>query len=200
MNPPELVLASASPTRARLLEAAGLKPTIAPAQLDERALKAAFKAEGRDAGDCAVALAEAKAKRVAARMPGALVLGADQLLVCDGQWFDKPPDRAAARTQLLALRGKRHVLPTAAVLVKDGTAIWRALERPALTMRRFSDAFLDAYLAGAGDAALGSVGGYQLEGRGIQLMEAVEGDHFAILGLPLLPLLAFLRDSGVLAA
>ena len=200
MNPPELVLASASPTRARLLEAAGLKPTIAPAQLDEQAVKAAFKAEGRDAGDCAVALAEAKAKRVAARMPGALVLGADQLLVCDGQWFDKPADRAAARTQLLALRGKRHVLPTAAALVKDGTAIWRALERPALTMRRFSDAYLDSYLASAGDTALGSVGGYQLEGRGIQLMEAVEGDHFAILGLPLLPLLAFLRDSGVLAA
>jgi len=200
MNPPELVLASASATRARLLEAAGLKPTIAPAQLDEQAVKAAFKAEGRDAGDCAVALAEAKAKRVAARMPGALVLGADQLLVCDGQWFDKPADRAAARTQLLALRGKRHVLPTAAALVKDGTAIWRALERPALTMRRFSDAYLDSYLASAGDTALGSVGGYQLEGRGIQLMEAVEGDHFAILGLPLLPLLAFLRDSGVLAA
>jgi septum formation protein len=200
MSPPALVLASASPMRARLLEAAGLKPAIEPAQLDEDAVKAAFKAEGRDAGDCAVALAEAKAKRVAARLPGALVLGADQLLVCDGQWFDKPADRAAARAQLLALRGKRHVLPTAAALVKDGAAIWRALERPALTMRRFSAAFLDAYLAAAGDAALGSVGGYQLEGRGIQLMAAIEGDHFAILGLPLLPLLAFLRDSGVLAA
>jgi septum formation protein len=197
---PELVLASASPTRARLLEAAGLKPTIEPADLDEAALKASFKAAGRDAGDCALALAEAKAQRIASRMPGALVLGADQLLVCDGEWFDKPPDRAAARVQLAALRGKRHVLPTAAVLVRNGAAIWQVLEEPALTMRPFSDAFLDDYLAAAGDAALGSVGGYQLEGRGAQLMSAIEGDHFAILGLPLLPLLEVLRDNGVLAA
>ncbi|MDE2227584.1 MAG: Maf family protein [Alphaproteobacteria bacterium] len=200
MSPPELVLASASATRARLLDAAGLKPTIEPAQLDEAAFKAAFKADGRNAGDCALALAEAKAKRVAARMPGALVLGADQLLVCDGQWFDKPADRDAARTQLLALRGKRHVLPTAAALVKNGAAIWHALEQPALTMRPFSDAFLDDYLATAGDAALASVGAYRLEGSGIQLMAEVAGDHFAILGLPLLPLLEFLRDSGVLKA
>ena len=197
---PELVLASASPIRARLLEAAGLKPTIEPADLDEAALKASFKAAGRDAGDCALALAEAKAQRIASRMPGALVLGADQLLVCDGEWFDKPPDRAAARAQLVALRGKRHALPTAAVLVRNGAAIWQVLEEPALTMRPFSDAFLDDYLAAAGDAALGSVGGYQLEGRGAQLMSAIEGDHFAILGLPLLPLLEVLRDNGVLAA
>jgi septum formation protein len=200
MRPPELVLASASPIRARLLQAAGLKPSIEPAELDEAPLKAAFKTAGRDAGDCAIALAEAKAKRVAARMPGALVLGADQLLVCDGEWFDKPADRTAARAQLLALRGKRHVLSTAAALVRNGAAIWHALEEPALTMRRFSDAFLDDYLAAAGDAALGSVGGYQLEGRGVQLMAGIEGDHFAILGLPLLPLLDFLRDSGMLAA
>jgi septum formation protein len=197
---PELVLASASPTRARLLEAAGIKPTIEPADLDEAALKASFKAAGRDAGDCALALAEAKAQRIASRMPGALVLGADQLLVCDGAWFDKPTDRAAARTQLLALRGKRHVLPTAAVLIRNGAAIWQVLEEPALTMRPVSDAFLDDYLAAAGDAALGSVGGYQLEGRGAQLMSAIEGDHFTILGLPLLPLLEVLRDNGVLAA
>lgn len=200
MSAPELVLASASRTRAHLLEAAGLKPTVEPAHLDETAVKAKFKAEGRDPGDCAIALAEAKAKRVAARMPGALVLGADQILVCDGQWFDKPADHTAARAQLMALRGKRHVLPTAAALVKNGATIWRALEQPALTMRRFSDAFLDDYLAAAGDAALASVGGYQLEGSGVQLMSQVEGDHFAILGLPLLPLLDFLRDSGVLAA
>ena len=197
---PELVLASASPTRARLLEAAGVKLTIEPADLDEAALKTSFKAAGRDAGDCALALAEAKAQRIASRMPGAMVLGADQLLVCDGAWFDKPADRAAARLQLQALRGKRHVLPTAAVLIRNGAAIWQALEEPALTMRPFSDAFLDDYLAAAGDAALGSVGGYQLEGRGAQLMSAIEGDHFAILGLPLLPLLEVLRDNGVLAA
>lgn len=198
MSPPELVLASASTTRARLLAAAGLKPTIEPADIDEVPIKAACKADGNDAGACAVKLAEAKAQRVASRMPGALVLGADQILVCDGQWFDKPLDRAAARAQLVALRGKRHVLATAAVLVKNGAVIWHALEQPTLTMRRFSDEFLDAYLATAGDAVLMSVGAYQLEGVGIQLMAAVEGDHFAILGLPLLPLLDFLRDSGLL--
>ncbi|MGH6967825.1 MAG: Maf family protein [Stellaceae bacterium] len=200
MSRPELVLASASPTRARLLEAAGLKPTIEPADIDEAAVKATFKADGRNAGDCTMALAEAKAKRVASRMPGALVLGSDQMLVCDGRWFDKPADRDAVRAQLLALRGKRHELPTAATLVKNGAVIWRALERPALTMRRFSDGFLDSYLAAAGDAVLGSVGGYRLEGSGVQLMAQIEGDHFAILGLPLLPLLDFLRDSGMLDA
>jgi len=199
MSPPELVLASASPTRARLLTAAGLKPTIEPADIDEALIKAAFRADGRDAGACAVALAEAKAQRVAGRMPGALVLGADQILVCNGEWFDKPADRLAARAQLVALRGKRHVLATAAVLVKNGAVIWQALEQPALTVRRFTDEFLDAYLAAAGDAVLASVGAYQLEGAGIQLMAAVEGDHFAILGLPLLPLLDFLRDTGVIA-
>ncbi|MDE2166139.1 MAG: septum formation protein Maf [Alphaproteobacteria bacterium] len=196
----DLVLASASPTRARLLKAAGLKPTIEPADIDETTVKATFQAGGRDPGACAMALAEAKAQRIASRMPGALVLGADQLLVCDGAWFDKPKDRAAARAQLAALRGKRHVLPTAAALVKNGATIWHTLAEPALTMRRFSDAFLDDYLAAAGDAALGSVGAYQIEGRGIQLMAEIEGDHFAILGLPLLPLLAFLRDSGALTA
>ncbi len=200
MSPPELVLASASPTRARLLEAAGLRPTIEPAQLDETALKTAFRAEGRSPGECAIALAEAKARRVADRLPGALVLGCDQLLVCDDEWFDKPADRAAARAQLQALRGKRHALPTAAALVRNGATVWHALEEPALTMRSFSDAFLDDYLAAAGDAALGSVGGYRLEGRGIQLMAAIEGDHFAILGLPLLPLLEFLRESGLIRA
>ena len=196
MTPAALVLASASPTRARLLEAAGLTPIIEPARLDEAAIKAALKAEGRAAGDCAGALAEAKAMRVAARRPGALVLGADQLLVCDGRWFDKPADRTAARGQLQTLRGRRHVLATAAVLVKDGARIWHALEEPALTMRAFSDAFLDDYLAAAGDAALGAVGGYQIEGRGIQLMAKIDGDYFAILGLPLLPLLAYLRQNG----
>jgi len=198
MSAPELVLASASATRARLLEAAGLRPTIEPADIDEAPIKAACKADGNDAGACAVTLAEAKAQRVAGRMPGALVLGADQILVCDGQWFDKPRDRVAARAQLVALRGKRHVLATAAVLVKNGTVVWHALEQPALIMRRFSDEFLDAYLAAAGDAVLASVGAYQLEGVGVQLMAAVEGDHFAILGLPLLPLLDFLRDGGLL--
>lgn len=199
MSLAELVLASASPARARLLSAAGLKPTIEPADIDEAPIKAAFRAGGRDAGACAVALAEAKAKRVADRMPGAMVLGADQILVCDGEWFDKPVDRATARAQLIALRGKRHVLATAAVLVQNGAVIWQALEQPALIMRPFTDEFLETYLAAAGDATLASVGAYQLEGTGIQLMAAVEGDHFAILGLPLLPLLDFLRDTGMIA-
>lgn len=194
----DVVLASASATRVQLLRAAGLVPRVEPAQLDEVAVKAACRAERRDASDCAIALAIAKARHVAARLPDSLVLGADQILECEGRWFDKPADRAAARTQLLALRGKRHVLPTAAALVWNGAVVWQAVERPALTMRVFSDAFVDDYLATAGDAALTSVGAYQLEGRGVQLIRAVEGDYFAILGLPLLPLLDYLRTSGLL--
>ena len=120
------------------------------------------------------------------------------MLVCNGQWFDKPKDGPSARAQLLALRGKRHELPTAAAVLRDGAVLWRVVETPCLTMRDFSDAFLDLYLAALGDKALASVGAYQLEGPGAQLMARVEGDHFAIQGLPLLPLLDFLRGQGVL--
>lgn len=193
-----LILASASAARARLLTAAGLDFTAYPVSVDEEAIKDSFRREGRSAADCVVALAETKARRACARHPGALVIGADQMLVCNGQWFDKPKDLAVARAQLRALSGKRHELPTAAAVLRDGAVLWHAVETAALTMREFSDEFIGAYLAAIGSAALSSVGAYQLEGRGIQLMAKIEGDHFAIQGLPLLPLLEFLRGRGTL--
>jgi septum formation protein len=197
-NRAKLVLASASASRARLLAAAGLAFEAYPVSLDEEAVKDSFRCEGRSAGDCAIALAETKARRASARYPGALVIGADQMLVCGGQWYDKPKDLPTARAQLLALRGKRHELPTAAAVLRDGAVLWHVVETPALTLRDFSDAFLDDYLAALGEKALASVGAYQLEGMGVQLMARVEGDHFTIQGMPLLPLLDFLRGQDAL--
>lgn len=195
-----IVLASASAVRARLLEAAGVAATVDHARLDEDEIKAAFRREGRTVADCAAALAAAKAKRVALRHKDALVIGADQMLSCDGAWLEKPESRDAARAQLLSLRGKPHTLSTAVAVVRGDAVLWHHLEEPRLVMRRFSDVFLDAYLAAAGDAVLSSVGAYQLEGLGAQLFARIEGDYFAILGLPLLPLLDFLRGRDALAA
>ena len=197
MSGPKLVLASGSAARARILAAAGLEFTADPVSLDEEAVKDSFLRDKRSASDCAIALAETKARRASQRHKGDLVIGSDQMLVCDGQWFDKPKDLAVARAQLLALRGKRHELPTAVAVLRDGAVLWHAVETPALTMRNFSGAFLDAYLANLGEKALSSVGAYQLEGMGAQLMARVEGDHFTIQGIPLLPLLDFLRGQGV---
>lgn len=192
-----VVLASASAARAQLLERAGLDVRCDPAGVDEDEVKASFRAEGRDTVSCATALAEAKAVRVSIRSPGALVIGADQMLVLGQRWFDKPRDLAEARQQLLALRGQRHELVTAAAVAVNGAVIWHRLDRPALTMRGFSETFLDAYLAAAGDEVLAVVGCYRLEGLGAQLFERIDGDYFSILGLPLLPLLEFLRGHGV---
>jgi septum formation protein len=178
-----------------MLAAAGLDPILAPAAIDEERLKRRTKAGGLDAGEAALRLAEAKARAVAPSHPGSLVIGADQMLVCDGQWFDKPADLAAARRQLLSLRGRTHSLPTAVVCLRDEICLWRHLETPRLTLRRFSDEDVDAVLAAEGDAALGSVGAYRIEGPAIRLFESIEGDWFAILGMPLLPLLSFLRNS-----
>ena len=148
--------------------------------------------------EAALILAYAKAEFVARSAPDALVIGADQLLVCDEAWFDKPPDIAAARTHLQRLRGRRHELVTALVCHRGGQRIWQHVAKPRLTMRDFSDAFLESYLAAEGEALLSSVGAYRLEGHGAQLFDAIEGDQPAILGLPLLPLLGFLRQHGVL--
>ncbi len=195
-----LVLASASRSRALLLERAGLAILCDPAGLDEAAIKVAFRRAGRDAAGCAMALAEAKASHVAPRHPGALVIGADQLLVCGDAWLDKPEDITAARRQLQDLRGRRHELVTAIALYRGDTPLWRHVERPMLAMRNFSDAFLETYLAAAGPDVLGAVGAYQLEALGVQLFASIEGDYFSILGLPLLPLLDHLRRAGALAA
>lgn len=195
---PLLVLASASAARRAVLEAAGLRFAAEAAAVDEAAIKESARAEGLPAEEAAMLLSDAKARRIAARRPEALVIGADQMLVCDGRWFDKPPDLDAARAQLLALRGRPHVLVTAMVAWRDGARVWQHLARPRLVMRAFSEAFLDAYLAAEGERVLGSVGAYRLEGPGVQLFSSVEGEHSAILGLPLIPLLGFLRDHGVL--
>ena len=193
---PALVLASGSAARAALLRNAGLRFEVAAAALDEAEIKAGFRAEGGDAEPCALALAAAKAARVSRRRPGALVIGADQLLVCEGSWYDKPADMTAARAQLLALRGRAHELVTAVCAMQDGTQIWHAVERPRLVMRAFGEEFLDAYLASCGEDILASVGAYRLEDLGVQLFARIEGDFFSILGLPLLPLLEFLRAHG----
>jgi septum formation protein len=193
-----LILASASSARARILADAGLPAVVDPAAVDEEEIRAAFHAERRGADACATALAESKAIRVSARHPGALVLGADQILERAGRWFDKPTDIEAARAQLKALRGERHTLVSAAAVVRNGSVLWRTSDRAQLTMRGFSDDFLDAYMEAAGAELLGSVGAYRLEGLGAQLFERIEGDFFTILGLPLLPLLDFLRGHGTL--
>jgi len=195
-----VVLASASAPRRAMLENAGVAVTADPASVDEDEVKRAFKADGAGADDCAEALAEMKARRVAARHPDRLVIGADQMLVCGDVWFDKPPDRDHARAQLLALRGRTHELIASCVAFAGGARVWHHTDRARLTVRAFSDGFLDAYLDRVGDAALASVGGYQLEGLGAQLFSRVEGDYFTVLGLPLLPLLGYLRTRGVLIA
>ena len=195
---PRLVLASGSTARRALLDAAGLRYEVRPAAVDEDAVKRSARAEGASPADAALLLAELKAARV--RDADALVIGADQLLVCEGRWFDKPPNRAGARAHLEALRGRTHELVTAVTCMRGGQVVWHHVATPRLRMRAVSDAFLDAYLALEEDQVLGSVGAYRLEGPGVHLFDRVEGEHGAILGLPMLPLLGFLRQHGVLPA
>ncbi len=193
-----LILASQSETRAALLRATGIPFEPRPARIDEAAIKAAARTDGATAADTALHLATFKAARI--REPDALILAADQLLTCNDTWFDKPATTAEARAHLAFLRNRTHTLETAIVLHQNGREIWRHLARPRLTMRPFSDAFLDAYLALEGDVLLTTVGAYRLEGPGLQLFSRIEGDHTAILGLPMLPLLAILRDHRLLLA
>jgi septum formation protein len=193
-----LVLASKSAIRGEILRAAGLAIEVCPADIDERTIEQGSAA--RDPGEIATLLAREKALAVAARLPGRVVLGADQTLALGERRFSKPTDRAAAREQLTLLRGQTHQLHTAIALVRDGVILFEHREAARLTMRVFSDRFLEHYLDAAGAAVTASVGGYQLEKTGIQLFERVDGDHFVILGLPLLPLLLHLRQAGWLAA
>jgi septum formation protein len=192
-----LILASASGVRARLLREAGLRFGVRPADLDETMAKAELRDKGVGNDAMAGALAEAKAQNVSRASPQMLVLGCDQVLVCGDRMFDKPRDLAEARENLQYLRGKSHTLISACVLVQAGNVVWRHEEPATLIMRDFSDDFLEDYLKAEGSIVLGSVGCYQLEGRGAQLFEKVQGDIFAILGLPLIPLLGALRQRGM---
>ena len=194
LAPQPLVLASKSDVRGKILAAAGLRFEIRPTQVDERAVEK--EAGVSDAAAAAKLLARAKADAAASSLPGRLVLGADQTLARGAKRFSKPAGGAEAAAQLRELRGRTHELHSALALVRDGAVLFDCVDTARLTMRDFSDHFLDDYLAMAGHAATASVGGYQLEGIGIHLFERVEGDYFTILGLPLLPLLAFLRQSG----
>jgi septum formation protein len=193
-----LVLASKSAVRHAILRDAGIPVEIMPADIDERGIEQ--RAGTRDPGEVAALLAREKARAVSGGQPRRLVLGADQTLALGERRFSKPADLAAAREQLKALRGRTHELHTAIALVRNGDVSFEHREVARLTMRAFSDAFLDDYLAAMGSAVTTSVGGYQLEKAGIQLFERVEGDHFVILGLPLMALLQHLRQAGLLAA
>lgn len=193
-----LILASQSPTRRAMLAAAGLAFTAVSPPVDEEAAKDSFRAAGASPRDLADGLAELKAIAAARRAdPGSYVIGADQVLSFEGEAFDKAKSLAEAGARLRTMRGKPHELITAAVLVHAGSVIWRHVETPRLTMRNLSDEAIDTYVAHHGEAALGSVGCYQLEAAGVQLMSRVEGDWFSILGLPLLPLLDVLRRHGL---
>lgn len=194
-----IVLASKSAARRAVLDGAGVAYEAITAGVDEDAVKAAMLAEGANAREIADALAELKAIKVSRSHPG-FVVGADQTLELEGELYDKAETVADARARLQVLRGKPHKLHSAVVVAKDGAPIWREVVTATLTMRDFSDTFLDDYLADEGEAALGSVGCYRLEGRGVQLFSRIDGDYFTILGLPLMGLLDLLRRHGELPA
>ncbi|MCA1242770.1 Maf-like protein [Stappia stellulata] len=196
----EIILASASRIRGELLRNAGLNIIVDPADVDERAIEEPLLKSGFPPADIAEVLAEAKAQAVSERHPGALVIGADQVLEFEGNRLTKPDDMEAARRQLLAMSGKTHALHSAVTLARDGETLWRHVATVRLKMRDFGPAFVGRYLAQVGEVALTSVGAYQLEGPGVQLFETIDGDYFSVLGLPLLPLLARLREQGAIEA
>lgn len=191
-----IILASASPARQAILKNAGLTVSSQPAGIDERAAEEPLIKSGAGADDLAQALAMIKARHVSEQHPADLVIGADQVLEIEGERLSKPADMTAARRQLLKLAGKAHHLHSAVACCRDGAVIWQHMETVRLTMRPLTPAEIGRYLAKVGASALTSVGAYQIEGPGIQLFERIEGDYFAILGLPLLPLLTFLRARG----
>lgn len=198
VGPPHIVLASASEARQTMLRRAGVPFVYDPAAIDEDAVRQQAEAAGMPVAATALALAEAKARAVASRRRDAFVLGADQILFCRGRIFTKPDNLDAAAATLRALRGRTHRLISAAAVVHGGAMVWSRVETARLTMRSFSDAFLHQYLAETAAGALSSVGVYRVEGAGIQLFSDIDGDHSTILGLPLLPLLAFFRSEGIL--
>jgi septum formation protein len=193
-----LILASASKTRATMLENAGVEFTVDSAKVDEEMLKSALVADSVPPRDMADALAELKARAVSYMHPGAMVLGADQLLIKEGTLFSKASTIEEARGTLTMLSGGTHELITAAAIYRDGQAIWRGLDTAKLTMRALSEDYIETYLTKLGDDAFTSVGCYQIEGAGAQLFTKVEGNHFVVLGLPLLGVLDFLRHHGMM--
>jgi len=194
-----VILASKSPARAALLAGAGVAFETASPGVDEAEVKAGLLAEGAPPRDVADILAELKAVSVSRRRPG-LVIGSDQTLDLEGTLVDKAESLEEARARLLSFRDRTHVLHSAVVVARDGQAIWREIKSARMTVRPFSEAWLDGYLEREGEALLGSVGCYRLEGEGVQLFSRIEGDYFAILGLPLLGLLDFFRLHGALTA
>ena len=196
MNRERLILASKSAARRAMLAEAGVPFSALAADVDEDAVKAGH--DPADAAGLAGELARVKALAVSRRDPDAWVLGADQTLAFAGGLVSKAPSLAAARARLAEMRGRPHQLHSGAALAHKGQVVWSGVDTATMRMRAFSDAFLDAYLAAEGEALLGSVGAYRLEGPGAQLFEAVEGDYFTVLGLPLWPVLAELRRAGVL--
>jgi septum formation protein len=195
-----LILASGSKVRARLLKAAGIAFDVIAPHVDEDAVKESLLAEKAPSRDIADTLAALKASKVSTSHPDTLVIGADQVLVFEGELISKSPDVRSVRALLRRLAGRKHELIGAVVLAKDGAVVWRHVARAELTMRDFSEIFLDAYLARNGEEILSSVGGYLLEGEGVQLFSHIAGDYFTILGLPMIPLLGALREFGALPA
>ena len=192
-----IILASGSQSRRAVLTAAGIEADTIKPNVDEDAAKASFRASDMKVRDQAMQLAELKSVKISMREPG-LVIGCDQMLSLDGEAFDKPVDLADARNHLVKLSGKTHTLETAIVISEEGKPVWRHLARPKLTVRPLSGAFIDTYVETVGEPLLSTVGAYQLEGLGAQLFTRIDGDYFSILGLPLLPLLDYLRTRGVL--
>ena len=200
MTDTPIILASASKSRQMMLTNAGLDFTCQPADIDEDAIKQSFLGHSDDVepGDLAMLLAMTKANAISESNRSSLVIGADQLLLFEGEVMSKAPNMEAARDHLLRFRGKAHVLEGAVCCVRNGETVWSYSDRATMHVRNFSPEFLGRYLAGAGEKVLASVGCYQLEGEGVQLFDKIEGDFFTILGLPMLPLLEFLRSDGVL--
>jgi septum formation protein len=195
-----MILASTSRTRLAMLRAAGLDPAPVAPRVDEATIRDTLTAEGAHPRDIADALAEMKARKVAEKHPASLVIGCDQVLALDREIFAKPETPDAARAQLRALRGKTHKLFSAAVVYENAEPVWRFVGEARLTMHTFSDAYLNDYIDRNWDSVRHSVGCYKVEEEGIRLFSAITGDHFTILGLPLLPLLAWMRNRGMIAA
>lgn len=195
---PNLILASGSPFRRQLMEAAGLAFEIEPARIDERAVEAPLVEAGATPDEVAASLASAKARDVAAKWPGKFIVGSDQVMSMDGDIFHKCRSVEDARRQLRTMRGRTHKLSSAVSIFHEGAEVWRHVATASMTFRDFSDTFLEHYMDRAGTNVLLTVGAYSFEGLGLQLFERVAGDYFTIIGLPMLPLLAALRDLNVI--